>query len=59
MRPLKELMTLRDVERETSLSRSTLYRRLHEGRLHGIQLDNGAWRIPREEVERILGGKPA
>ena len=51
-----ELPVLREVLQEALLSRGTLYRRLQEGRLHGIQLDNGAWRIPRQEVVRILGG---
>ncbi len=52
----KALLTLRDVERITGLARSTLYRRLSEGRLVGIQLDNGQWRIPDAEVRKILGG---
>lgn len=51
------LMTLRQVEEETGLTRSALYRRLREGRLHGIQLDNGAWRVPVQEVARILAGR--
>ena len=55
----KALLTLRDVERITGLARSTLYRRLSEGRLVGIQLDNGQWRIPRAEVQKILGGYDA
>ena len=55
----KALLTLRDVERITGLTRSTLYRRLSEGRLVGFQLDNGQWRIPRAEVQKILGGDDA
>lgn len=55
----KALLTLRDVERITGLARSTLYRRLSEGRLRGIQLDNGQWRIPSGEVRKILGGNYA
>ena len=55
----KALLTLRDVERITGLARSTLYRRLSEGRLEGIQLDNGQWRIARAEVRKILGGYDA
>jgi excisionase family DNA binding protein len=52
----EKLLTLREVEEATRLSRPTLYRRLQEGRLRGIKLDNGAWRIPEEEVLKILSG---
>ena len=52
----ERLMTLREVEGATRLSRSTLYRRLREGRLRGQKLDNGAWRVLQSEVQRILAG---
>ena len=51
----QKLLTLREVEQETGLVRSTLYRQLREGRLKGIRGDNGMWRISRDEVDRILG----
>ena len=51
----QKLFTLREVEQETGLVRSTLYRQLREGRLKGIKRGNGTWRIPRDEVDRILG----
>ena len=52
----QKLFSLRQVEIATTLSRSTLYRRLREGRLRGIRLDNGQWRIPEDEVLKILNG---
>ena len=51
----QKLFTLREVEQETGLMRSTLYRRLREGRLTGVKGDNGMWRISRDELDRILG----
>ena len=54
----RHLMSLREVEQATLLSRSTLYRRLREGRLLGVKLDNGSWRVPLGEVEKILAGPP-
>jgi len=51
-----KLFTLREVEEITRLSRPTLYRRLREGKLIGIKLDSGGWRIKEEEVARILAG---
>jgi len=50
-----QIFTLKEVEETTKLSRSTLYRRLRKGSLQGYQLDNGMWRVPWEEVQRILG----
>ena len=50
-----QLFTLKEVEETTKLSRSTLYRRLRKGTLQGQQLDNGMWRVPWEEVQRVLG----
>ena len=52
----RKLLTLREVEEVTRLSRATLYRRLREGRLKGIKLDNGGWRVPEEEVDKIFSG---
>ena len=43
----------------TGLSMPTLYRRLKDGRLRGTKLDNGSWRVPIVEVERILAGRRA
>ena len=52
------LLTLREVEEITRWSRATLYRRLRAGTLRGIKVDTGGWRIPVEEVERVLGQPP-
>ena len=52
-------LKLREVEQVTGLSMPTLYRRLKDGRLRGTKLDNGSWRVPIVEVERILAGRRA
>ncbi len=52
---MTRLLTLKEVEQITRLSRSTLYRRLRQGTMKGQKLDTGGWRIPAEEVDRILG----
>ena len=51
----EKLLPLRTVEELTVLTRQTLYRRLKDGRLKGFRMDNGTWRIPESEVEKILG----
>jgi excisionase family DNA binding protein len=51
-----KLLTLREVEELTRLSRPTLYRRLRDGKLIGTKLDNGGWRVAEEEVAKILAG---
>jgi excisionase family DNA binding protein len=51
----EKMLPLRTVEELTGLTRQTLYRRLKDGRLTGFRMDNGTWRIPESELEKILG----
>ena len=37
-----------------ALSRRTIYRMMRDGRLAGVKLGNGPWRIPREQVAGLL-----
>jgi excisionase family DNA binding protein len=37
-----------------ALSRRTIYRMMRDGRLPGIKLGAGPWRIPRENLEDLL-----
>ena len=55
----EKLLPLRTVEAMTGLTRQTLYRRLKDGRLKGFRMDNGTWRIPESEIEKILGSSIA
>ncbi len=47
-------LTLRTVEQITGLTRQTLYRRLKDGRLKGLKLDNNTWRITEKEIEKLF-----
>ncbi len=48
-----KVMKLADVERELGVSRWTLYEWLKEGKIHGVKLPCGHYRIPKEEVEKL------
>jgi excisionase family DNA binding protein len=37
-----------------ALSRRTIYRMIKDGRLPGIRLGGGPWRIPREQLDSLL-----
>jgi excisionase family DNA binding protein len=37
-----------------ALSRRTIYRMIRDGRLAGVKLGLGPWRIPRENLESLL-----
>ena len=39
------------------LSRRTVYRMMRDGRLHGVKLGRGPWRIPRESLASLLPGE--
>jgi excisionase family DNA binding protein len=38
-----------------ALSRRTIYRMIRDGRLPGVKLGAGPWRIPRETLADLLG----
>jgi iron complex outermembrane receptor protein len=40
-----------------SLSRRTIYRMIRDGRIPGIRLGNGPWRIPRDSLAALLPGE--
>jgi excisionase family DNA binding protein len=37
-----------------ALSRRTIYRMIRDGRLPGVKLGTGPWRIPRTSLENLL-----
>ncbi|MBW1991788.1 MAG: helix-turn-helix domain-containing protein [Deltaproteobacteria bacterium] len=37
-----------------SLSRRTVYRMIRDGRLTGVRLGSGPWRIARESIQQLL-----
>ncbi len=37
-----------------SLSRRTVYRMIHDGRLLGVRLGSGPWRISRDQLQSLL-----
>jgi excisionase family DNA binding protein len=37
-----------------SLSRRTVYRMIRDGRLPGVRLGSGPWRISRESIQNLL-----
>jgi excisionase family DNA binding protein len=39
-----------------ALSRRTVYRMIRDGRLPGVKLGPGPWRIPRESLAALLTG---
>ena len=48
-----ELLTVEEVANILRLNVRTIWRMLKDGRLKGIRL-GGGWRIPKEELEKIL-----
>ncbi|MFC1903730.1 helix-turn-helix domain-containing protein [Chloroflexota bacterium] len=47
------MLKLADVERELGVSRWTLYEWLKEGKLQGMKLPSGHYRVLREEIENL------
>jgi excisionase family DNA binding protein len=43
-----------EVAKIMSLSRRTIYRMIQDGRLSGVRLGSGPWRIPRETLVTLL-----
>jgi excisionase family DNA binding protein len=41
-----------------ALSRRTIYRMIKDGRLPGVKLGPGPWRIPRESLMHLLSSQP-
>jgi excisionase family DNA binding protein len=41
-----------------ALSRRTIYRMIKDGRLPGVKLGSGPWRIPRESLMNLLSSQP-
>lgn len=39
------------------LSRRTVYRMIRDGRITGVKLGRGPWRIPRESLTSLLPGE--
>lgn len=49
------MMTLGEYCQNMGISRRTAYRQLTSGKLRGVKIDNGDWRIPDAEYGRLLG----
>jgi len=54
--PLR-LLRMKTAAAETSLSRSTLWRAIREGRLKAVEIRKGSFRIPEAELRRFVEGK--
>jgi excisionase family DNA binding protein len=48
-----DLLTTRQLQELLQVDRITIYRMLHDGRLHGFKV-GGQWRFPRQEIEAWL-----
>ncbi|MEZ4519325.1 MAG: PocR ligand-binding domain-containing protein [Chloroflexota bacterium] len=55
---MSDLLTTREVSELLAVDRTTIYRMLNDGRLAGVKVGE-RWRFPREEVEVLMGAKPA
>lgn len=54
---MNDLLTAREVQDLLKIDRTTVYRMLKDGRLHGVKIGLH-WRFPRAGVEALLGGAP-
>ncbi|MFQ5434714.1 MAG: PocR ligand-binding domain-containing protein [Anaerolineae bacterium] len=54
---MNELLTTRQVLNLLQVDRTTIYRMLKDGRLHGVKVGQ-QWRFPLAEVEALLSGAP-
>jgi excisionase family DNA binding protein len=43
-----------EVAQILELSRRTIYRMIRDGRLQGVRLGSGPWRIPKEALANLL-----
>ncbi len=53
---MDEILTVREVAECLKLSRTTIWRWCHEGKLQAFKVGRG-WRIHRSELEKIVGQK--
>ena len=53
-RVMDEILTVREVAEYLKLSRTTIWRWCHEGKLQAFKVGR-SWRIHRSELERITG----
>lgn len=51
------LLRMKDAARETSISRTTLWRAIKEGRLQAVEVRKGSFRIPEYELRRFVVGQ--
>ncbi len=54
---MDELLTTKQVQTYLQVDRTTIYRMLKDGRLHGVKVGQ-QWRFPRSKVEALLSGSP-
>ena len=54
---MDEILTVREVAEYLKLSRTTIWRWCHVGKLRAFKVGRG-WRIHRSEMERIVGQNP-
>lgn len=53
---LHQMLKLAEVERLLGVSRWTLYAWIKRGKIQGVKLPSGHYRIPINEVERLKAG---
>lgn len=51
----KNYLTISEVAQELKVSEITVYRWVKTKKLNAVKLPSGRMRIPREEIEKILG----
>jgi len=49
----RKMLKLAEIEQDMGVSRWTLYAWLKEGKIRGIKLPSGHYRVPREELEKL------
>lgn len=54
MLPIKNFYRPDEVATFLGLSRRTVYRMVRDGRISGVKLGCGPWRIPREGLEKAI-----
>lgn len=57
-RPSLRLFRMGEAARETGLSRQTLWRAIHEGRLQSVTVRERSHRIPETALLRFVGAMP-
>jgi molybdopterin-binding protein len=56
---MSDLLRLRDAAQLAGVSYPTLKQWIYKGKIHSVKTAGGHHRIPRDEIERLMGGAPS